>query len=112
MYFLLPMIINYHQDKSSNNGNENSINFVFIVLLVAYILLDITVKKYYNCYTINNVSNLLSSYELFSGALIGSLVIVFLYCIKLSNYIYYYPFVNQQTVCQMVNKNTYGCFSN
>jgi len=112
MYFLLPMIINYYTHSSSNNGNENSINYILIVLLVAYILLDVIVKKYYNCYTINNVSNLLSSYELFSGALIGSIVIVFLYSIKLSNYIYYYPYVNQQTVCQMVNKNTYGCFSN
>ena len=112
MYFLLPMIINYYTHSSSNTGNENSINYILIVLLVGYILLDITVKKYYNCYTINNVSNLLSSYELFSGALVGSIVILFLYSIKLSNYIYYYPFVNQQTVCQMVNKNTYGCFSN
>jgi hypothetical protein len=112
MYFLLPMIINYYTHSSSNSGNENSINYILIVLLVGYILLDVIVKNYYKCYTINNVSNLLSSYELFSGALIGSIVIVFLYCIKLSNYIYYYPYVNQQTVCQMFNKNTYGCFSN
>jgi hypothetical protein len=112
MYFLLPMIINYYTHSSSNSGNENSINYILIVLFVGYILLDIMVKKYYNCYTINNVSNLLSSYELFSGALVGSMVIVFLYSINLSNYIYYYPFVNKQTVCQMVNNNTYGCFSN
>lgn len=112
MYFLLPMIINYYQENSGNSTNENSINYILIVLLIGYILLDVMVKKYYNCYTINNVSNLLSSYELFSGALVGSIVIVFLYAIKLSNYIYYYPFVNEQTVCQMVNKNTYGCYSN
>jgi hypothetical protein len=112
MYFLLPMIVNYYQENSGNSNNENSINYVLLVLFIGYIMLDVMVKKYYNCYTINNVSNLLSSYELFSGALVGSIVIVFLYAIKLSNYIYYYPFVNQQTVCQMVNKNTYGCYSN
>lgn len=112
MYFLLPMIVNYYTDSSSNNGNENSINYILIVLFIGYILLDVMVKKYYNCYTINNVSNLLSSYELFSGALVGTMVIVLLYSMNLSNFIYYYPFVNQQTVCQMVKKNTYGCYSN
>ena len=112
MYFLLPMIINYYQESSGNSTNENSINYILIVLFIGYILLDMMVKNYYNCYTLNNVSNLLSSYELFSGALVGSMVVVFLYAIKLSNYIYYYPFVNEQTVCQMVNKNTYGCYSN
>lgn len=112
MYFLLPMVINYYQEKSGNSTNENSMNYILISLLIGYILLDTMVKRYYNCYTINNVSNLLSSYELFSGSLIGTIVIVFLYSIKLSNYIYYYPFVNEQTVCQMVNKNTYGCYSN
>jgi hypothetical protein len=111
-YFLLPMIINMHAHNSSNNANGNSINYILIALLLGYLLVDIMVKKYYNCYSINNVSNLLSSYELFSGALVGSFLIVFLYSIKLSNYIYYYPYVNQQTVCQMVDKNTYGCFAN
>ena len=113
MYFLLPMIVNYYTYSSSDSSNDgNSVNYVLIVLFVGYILLDVIVKKYYNCYTINNVSNLLTSYELFSGALVGMIVVLFLYSINLSNYIYYYPFVNKQTVCQMVGKNTYGCFTN
>jgi len=105
-YFLLPMLMN------KNEYNGNGINYVLIVLLIGYLLMDILVKKYYNCYKINNVSNLLFSYELFIGALVGSFVIIFLHLVKLSDYIYYYPYVNKQSVCKMVNNNTYGCYSN
>jgi hypothetical protein len=105
-YFLLPMLMN----KGDYNGN--GVNYILIILLIGYLLMDIMVKKYYNCYKINNVTNLLFSYELFSGALVGSFVIIFLQLIKLSDYIYYYPYVNKQTVCKMVNNNTYGCYSN
>jgi hypothetical protein len=105
-YFLLPMLMN----KGDYNGN--GINYILIVLLIGYLLIDIMVKKYYNCYKINNVSNLLFSYELFTGALVGSFVIIFLNLIKMSDYVYYYPYVNKQTVCKMVNNNTYGCYSN
>lgn len=105
-YFLLPMLMN----KGDYNGN--GVNYILLVLLIGYLMIDMMVKKYYNCYKINNVSNLLFSYELFTGALVGSFVVIFLTLVNLSNYIYYYPYVNKQTVCKMVDNNTYGCYSN
>ena len=105
-YFLLPMLIN----KGEYDGN--GVNYILIVLFVGFLLMDIMVKKYYNCYKVNNVSNLLFSYDLFTGAILGSCLIIFLYLMKLSDYIYYYPYVNKQTVCKMVNNHKYGCYSN
>ncbi len=102
MYFLMPMIM------ISTQKNINAINYGVLAFFVAYIMLDLFIKKSLMCipafFSTSVISNVLSG--LFLGALISGVI---MYGTSLKSYLYINEINSNKEVCSMPSKQQYRC---
>jgi len=101
MYFIFPMIM------VSKQSGTNSMNYGVIALFVAYILLDLFIKKSYLC-----ISGFLSSLVLtnvLSGMFLGVCITLMMYTTELKTYLYMNEVNSNREVCSMPSNQTYRC---
>ena len=102
MYFVTPMIM------ISAQKNVNAINYGVLSFFIAYICLDLFVKKSLSCFpTLFStfvMGNVLSG--LFLGALISGLI---MYGSTLKTYLYINEINSNKEVCNMPSKQQFKC---
>lgn len=102
MYFLMPMIMVSVQSKT------NAVNYGVLAFFVAYIVLDLFIKKSLMCipgfFNVTVITNVLGG--LFLGALIAGLI---MYGTALKPYLYINEINSNKEVCSMPSKQTYRC---
>lgn len=102
MYFLMPMIMISVQSKT------NAINYGVLGFFVAYIALDLFIKKSLMCIpsfvSLTVITNVLGG--MFLGALISGLI---MYGTGLKSYLYINEINSNKEVCSMPSKQTYRC---
>ncbi len=102
MYFLMPMIMVSVQSKT------NAVNYGVLAFFVAYIVLDLFIKKSLMCipgfFNVTVITNVLGG--LFLGALIAGLI---MYGTALKSYLYINEINSNKEVCSMPSKQTYRC---
>lgn len=101
MYFIFPMIM------VSKQSNSNSMNYGVIALFVAYITLDLFIKKSYLC-----ISGFFSSLVLtnvLAGMFLGVCISLMMYSTQLKEYLYMNEVNSNREVCSMPSKQTYRC---
>ena len=102
MYFLMPMIM------ISKQKNINAINYGVLAFFVAYIVLDLFIKKslmcipsFFNKFVIGDVVS-----GLFLGALISGII---MYGSNMKKYLYINEINGNNEVCAMPSKQQYKC---
>jgi hypothetical protein len=101
MYFVLPMIMISAQSKS------NAINYGVMGLFIAYIALDLFVKK--SLYCIPSFFSSLVLTDIISGLFLGSLLALMMYSTTLKQYLFINEINSNREVCSMPSKQTFRC---
>ena len=101
-YFVTPMIM------LSTQTNTNSINYGVLSFFVAYIALDIFIKKSLSC--IQTVFSSLVIGDIMSGLFLGALIAgPLMYGTKFNNYLYINEINSNKEVCSMPTKQQFKC---
>jgi hypothetical protein len=101
MYFILPMIMVSKQNK------VNVMNYGILGFFVAYIALDIFIKKSLLC-----VPSFLSTVvigNVFSGLFLGGAIGILMYGTTLKTYLYINEINSNKEVCSMPSKQQFRC---
>lgn len=101
MYFIFPMIM------MSTQRNYNSLNYGVITLFIAYIILDIFIKKSLLC--ISGFFSSLVLTNILSGLFLGVMISLMMYSTKLKPYLYMNEVNSNREVCSMPSKQTFRC---
>ena len=101
MYFIMPMIMISSQSKS------NAMNYGIIALFIAYILIDLFIKKSLSCITGFFSSLVLTN--ILSGVFFGSVISLGMYSSTLKKYLYINEINSNREFCSMPSKQTYKC---
>jgi hypothetical protein len=100
-YLLLPSIIIQKQTKI------DTINYIFMIFLLSYIVLDILVKVTLGCINRNSTSTLIG--EILGGIGLGSLVSSLTYNSGIRSYLFVNELTNNNEVCSMPSKQKFKC---
>lgn len=102
MYFLMPMIMISKQNK------VNAINYGVLSFFIAYIVLDLFIKKSLMC-----IPSFVSRFvigDIVSGLFLGALVSgIIMYGINMKKYLYINEINGNNEVCLMPSKQQYKC---
>jgi len=102
MYFLMPMIL------LSSQSNTNVINYGVLAFFIAYIVLDLFIKKTLSCipafFSSLVVGDILSGFFL-GGIISGSIM----YGTTLKSYLYINEINSNKEVCSMPSKQQFKC---
>ena len=102
MYFLMPMIM------ISKQKNINAINYGVLAFFIAYIVLDLFIKKSLLC-----IPSFVSSFvigDVLSGLFLGALVSgIIMYGSAMKKYLYINEINGNNEVCSMPSKQQYKC---
>lgn len=101
MYFILPMIM------ISRQSNTNSMNYGVIGLFIAYIALDLFIKKSLIC-----IPSFLSSLvltDILAGLFLGSVLSLIMYSSTLKKYLYINEINSNKEVCSVPSKQQFRC---
>jgi len=102
MYFLMPMIMVSSQHKI------NDINYGVISFFIAYICLDLFIKKSLNCipafFSVNILTNIVSG--LFLGGVISGII---MYGTNLKPYLYINELNSNKEICSTPSKQQFRC---
>jgi len=101
-YFVMPMIM------VSNEGNTNAMNYYVIGFFIAYIILDLFIKKTLSCvsslFSVNIFADIVSGVGL--GAVIAGPI---MYGTTLRNYLFINEVNSNNEVCTMPTKQQFRC---
>lgn len=102
MYFLMPMIL------LSNQSNTNVMNYGVLAFFIAYIALDLFIKKSLSCipafFSTLVVGDILSGF--FLGGIISGTI---MYGTTLKGYLYINEINSNKEVCSMPSKQQFKC---
>lgn len=102
MYFIIPMIMISTQNK------VNAINYGVLGFFIAYIVLDLFVKKSLSC--IPGFFTSLVIGDILSGIFLGSVIAgLLMYGSTLKKYLYINEINNNKEVCSMPSKQQFKC---
>ena len=102
MYFLMPMIM------ISQQSNTNAINYGVLAFFIAYIALDLFIKKSLSC--IPAFFSTLVIGDLLSGVFLGGIISgLIMYGTTLKSYLYINEINSNKEVCSMPSKQQFKC---
>ncbi len=102
MYFLMPMIM------LSNQSNTNAINYGVLAFFIAYIALDLFIKKSLSC--IPAFFSTLVIGDILSGVFLGGIISgLIMYGTTLKSYLYINEINSNKEVCSMPSKQQFKC---
>jgi hypothetical protein len=102
MYFLMPMIM------ISSQSNTNAINYGVLAFFIAYIALDLFIKKSLSC--IPAFFSTLVIGDLLSGVFLGGVISgLIMYGSTLKSYLYINEINANKEVCSMPSKQQFKC---
>lgn len=102
MYFITPMIMISVQKKT------NVMNYGVLAFFVAYIVLDLFIKKSFAC--VPGVFSSIVIGDLLSGIFLGSLISgIIMYGTTLKGYLYINEMNSNKEVCSMPSKQQFKC---
>ncbi len=102
MYFLMPMIL------LSNQSNTNVMNYGVLAFFIAYIALDLFIKKSLSC--IPAFFSTLVVGDILSGLFLGGIVSgTIMYGTTLKGYLYINEINSNKEVCSMPSKQQFKC---
>jgi hypothetical protein len=101
-YFFTPMVM------LSSQSNTNAINYGVLAFFMAYIALDIFIKKSLSC--IQSVFSSLVIGDILSGLFLGAIIAgPLMYGTKFNNYLYINEINTNKEVCSMPTKQQFKC---
>jgi len=102
MYFLMPMIMLSTQSKT------NAINYGVLAFFIAYIGLDLFIKKSLSC--IPKILSTLVIGDILSGVFLGGIISgLIMYGTTLKSYLYINEINSNKEVCSMPSKQQFKC---
>jgi hypothetical protein len=102
MYFLMPMIM------LSKQSNTNAINYGVLAFFIAYIALDLFIKKSLSC--IPAFFSTLVIGDILSGVFLGGIISgLIMYGTTLKSYLYINEINANKEVCSMPSKQQFKC---
>jgi len=102
MYFLMPMIMLSTQSKT------NAINYGVLAFFIAYIALDLFIKKSLSC--IPKILSTLVIGDIISGVFLGGIISgLIMYGTTLKSYLYINEINSNKEVCSMPSKQQFKC---
>ncbi len=101
MYFILPMIM------VSSQSNTNAMNYGVLGLFIAYITLDLFVKKSLLCIPAFFSSIVLTN--IVAGLFLGAILSLGMYSTTLKQYLYINEINSNREVCSTPSKQSFRC---
>ena len=101
MYFILPMIM------VSSQSNTNAMNYGVLGLFIAYIMLDLFVKKSLLCIPAFFSSIVLTN--IVAGLFLGAILSLGMYSTTLKQYLYINEINSNREVCSTPSKQQFRC---
>ena len=91
----------------SSQSKSNAMNYGIIALFIAYILIDLFIKKSLSCITGFFSSLVLTN--ILSGVFFGSVISLGMYSSTLKKYLYINEINSNREFCSMPSKQTFRC---